>query len=189
MMNILFPNFKNFDNVAICPSDSGMDICFVMTGGSGLYGDFSSINTGTVTCMQYFPGYMYVFYGNSDKGAPSNRAMKFRSERDLHDYLKEFYETSYISGRCHTRGPVFEGEPPKGAFVPVFKEYVKEDSRQLCLRLLMEVITESLTARNFCEDLIDECISDIFLKYRKVRTFDGDFPPSAGRGLTPLYRK
>ena len=66
MMRVIIPNFKNFDNVAICPSDLGMDLFYVMTGGSGLYIDFSRISTGGVTCMEYLPGYMYVFYSNSD---------------------------------------------------------------------------------------------------------------------------
>ena len=53
MMRVIIPNFKKFDNVAICPSDSGMDIFCVVTGGSGLYIDFSSISTGGVTCSLF----------------------------------------------------------------------------------------------------------------------------------------
>ena len=162
MMRVIIPNFKNFDNVAICPSDSGMDIFCVVTGGSGLYIDFSSISTGGVTCMEYLPGYMYVFYSNGDNVAPSSGAVRFKSEREMKDYLVRFYGTPHVSGGYLTRIPVVQGEAPQGASVPVFKEYVKEDPEKLCLSLLMEVVTESFTARNVCQDLIEDCMSDIF---------------------------
>ena len=145
MMRVIIPNFKKFDNVAICPSDSGMDIFCVVTGGSGLYIDFSSISTGGVSCMEYLPGYMYVFYSNGDNVAPSSGAVRFNCEREMKDYLVNFYGTPHVSGGYLTRIPVVQGEPPQGASVPVIKEYVKEDPEELCLSLLMEVVTESFT--------------------------------------------
>lgn len=144
MMRVIIPNFKNFDNVAICPSDLGMDLFYVVTKGSGLYIDFSRISTGGVTCMEYLPGYMYVFYSNSDNEAPSSGAMRFKSEREMKDYLMEFYGTPHVSGGYLTSIPVVQGEPPQGASVPVLKEYVKEDPEQLCRSLIMEVMTEFL---------------------------------------------
>ena len=80
-MFIKFPNFKSFNNFAICPSDSGKDEFHVIDGGRNVYFDFSKLLDGTATCVPYYPGHMYVMYKGKD--SENLCSYRFQTEVDL----------------------------------------------------------------------------------------------------------
>ena len=111
-MFIKFPNFKSFNNVAICPSDSGKDEFHVIDGGKAVYFDFSKLMDGTATCVPYYPGHMYVMYKGKD--SEDLCSYRFQTEVDLKKYLTMYYGTPHISGACLQNIPlILQGEFPE----------------------------------------------------------------------------
>ena len=111
-MFIKFPNFKSFNNFAICPSDSGKDEFHVIDGGKAVYFDFSKLMDGTATCVPYYPGHMYVLYKGKD--TEDLCSYRFQTEVDLKKYLTLYYGTPHISGACLQNIPlILKGELPE----------------------------------------------------------------------------
>ena len=125
-MFIKFPNYKTFANIAICPTDSGKDEFHVIDCGEGVFFDFANLSDGTVTCIPYRPGHMYVMYRGKD--GEDVCAYVFKSEFEMKEYLKQYYGTSHLSGACLLNIPLFlEGEPAK---VPLFVEFEEKNSEK-----------------------------------------------------------
>ena len=148
-MYIKFPNFKTFANIAICPSDSGKDEFHVIDCGEGVFFDFANLSDGTVTCIPYRPGHMYVMYRGKDGEDVS--AYVFKSEFEMKEYFKQYYGVPHISGTCIQNIPLFlVGDPAK---VPDFVEFEKKNQKNPKKNIKNEKSKKNIKPENYKNNL------------------------------------
>ena len=148
-MYIKFPNFKTFANIAICPTDSGKDEFHVIDCGEGVFFDFANLSDGTVTCIPYRPGHMYVMYRGKDGEDVS--AYVFKSEFEMKEYFKQYYGVPHISGTCIQNIPLFlVGDPAK---VPDFVEFEKKKSEKSKKNIKNEKSKKNIKPENYKNSL------------------------------------
>ena len=86
-MYVQFPDFETFTNVAVCPSNSGLEGCYIA--------DASENETIYQKCIQdtfsyfpYLPGHFYFVY--PCKNGVQLRPIKFKTENELFQHLKAY---------------------------------------------------------------------------------------------------
>ena len=95
-MNVLFPNFSGYTNVAVCRSDNPkMTGCYVVDAGFKKISD-NLISDGTFTYLPFLPGHLYIMYRGNGKEV--DKVKGFETEVDLHKHLLDYYGTPQISG-------------------------------------------------------------------------------------------
>ena len=95
-MNVLFPNFSGYTNVAVCRSDNPkMTGCYVVDAGFKKISD-NLISDGTFTYLPFLPGHLYIMYRGNGKEV--DKVKGFQTEVDLRKHLLDYYGTPQISG-------------------------------------------------------------------------------------------
>ena len=95
-MNVLFPNFAGYTNVAVCRSDNPkMTSCYVVDAGFKTISD-NLISDGTFTYLPFLPGHLYIMYRGNGKEV--DKVKGFQTEVDLRKHLLDYYGTPQISG-------------------------------------------------------------------------------------------
>ena len=86
-MYVQFPNFEGFTNVAVCPSSSGMEGCYI-TDASENSTIYQKCIQDTFSYIPYLPGHLYFIY--PCKNGKQLRPTKFKTENELLEHLKAY---------------------------------------------------------------------------------------------------
>ena len=86
-MYVQFPNFEGFTNVAVCPSSSGMEGCYIADASENLT-MYQKCIQDTFSYFPYLPGHFYFIY--PCKNGKQLRPTKFKTENELFEHLKAY---------------------------------------------------------------------------------------------------
>jgi len=91
-MNVLFPNFSGYTNVAVCRSDNPkLTSCYVVDAGIKTISD-NLISDGSFTYLPFYPGHLYIMYRGNGKEV--DKVIGFQSEVDLRKHFVKLRQGS-----------------------------------------------------------------------------------------------
>ena len=86
-MYVQFPDFETFTNVAVCPSASGMEGCYIVDASENDT-NYQKYIQDTFSYFPYLPGHFYFIY--PCKNGKHQRPTKFKTENELFQHLKSY---------------------------------------------------------------------------------------------------